>query len=433
MHLIVMHPAGDSCVVASAASPLLGSLPIPRTRLIGRQSERATARTLLLDEAVPLLTLTGPGGVGKTRLALTVAQDVADQFADGVAWVDLASLRDADLVPVAVAGALGIVPGPNRPVLGDLAHHLRPQQTLLVLDNCEHLLAAIAALVATLLASCPALQILAASRAPLHVHGEQVLPIEPLPLPASTGSRRETVAENDAVRLFVERARAVRPSFALTAANAETIAALCRALDGLPLAIELAAARITILSPEALLAQMTDRLSLLSDGPRDAPIRQQTIAATIGWSYDLLSDEAQALFRRLAVFAGGFTLDAAQAVADAGDGPFSTTMRGINTLVEQSLVHRIEGDGEPRFTMLETVRAFALERLRASDEESCTRARHAAWFIDLVASREAWVARVSPARANHPRPARDGIRQSPWGAHMVAGHRRCLRAAGACG
>jgi predicted ATPase len=206
MHLIVVHPAGDSCVVASAASPLLGSLPIPRTRLIGRQSERATARTLLLDEAVPLLTLTGPGGVGKTRLALTVAEEVADQFADGAVWVDLAPLRDADLVPVTVAGALGIVPGPNRPVLEDLAHHLRPQQMLLVLDNCEHLLAASAALVATLLASCPALQILAASRAPLHVHGEQVLSIEPLPLPASTESRWETVAENDAVRLFVERA-----------------------------------------------------------------------------------------------------------------------------------------------------------------------------------------------------------------------------------
>jgi predicted ATPase len=339
-------------VVASAASSLLESLPIPRTRLIGRRSERATARTLLLDEGVPLLTLTGPGGVGKTRVALTVAQDVADQFAGGVVWVDLASLRDADLVPVAVAGALGIVPGPSRPVLGDLTHHLRPQQIMLVLDNCEHLLAAIAALVATLLGSCPALQFLAASRAPLHVHGEQVVPIEPLPLPASTGSTRETVAENDAVRLFVERARAVRPSFALTAANAETIAALCRALDGLPLALELAAARITILSPEALLAQMTDRLALLSDGPRDAPIRQQTIAATIGWSYDLLSDDAQALFRRLAVFAGGFTLSAAQGVGQTGDASFSTTMRGITTLVEQSLVHRIEGDGESRFTML---------------------------------------------------------------------------------
>jgi non-specific serine/threonine protein kinase len=383
-------------VIASAASPLLESLPIPRTRLIGRQSERATARALLLDEAVPLLTLTGPGGVGKTRLALTVARDVADRFADGVVWVDLAPLRDADLVPVTVAGALGIVPAPDRPVLGDLTHHLRPQQTLLVLDNCEHLLAGIAALVAPLLASCPALQFLAASRAPLHVHGEQVLPIEPLPLPAATGSRRESVAENDAVRLFVERARAVRPSFALTAANTGTIAALCRALDGLPLAIELAAARITILSPEALLAQMTDRLSLLSDGPRDAPIRQQTIAATIGWSYDLLSDETRALFRRLAVFAGGFTLSAAQAVSDAGDAPFPTTMRGINALVEQSLVHRIEGDGDPRFTMLETVRAFALERLRASDEESCTRQRHAAWFIDLVTSREAWVAAFLP-------------------------------------
>src|SRR5215213_11931977 len=156
MHLIVMHPAGDSCVIASAASPLLESFPIPRTRLIGRQSERARVSALLLDEAVPLLTMTGPGGVGKTRLALTVAQDVADQFADSVVWVDLAPLRDADLVPVTVAGALRIVPGPSRPVLGDLAHHLRPQQLLLVLDNCELLLAAIPALAASLLSSCPA-------------------------------------------------------------------------------------------------------------------------------------------------------------------------------------------------------------------------------------------------------------------------------------
>jgi non-specific serine/threonine protein kinase len=382
-------------MTASAAS-LLTAPPIPRTRLIGRQTEVASVRALLIEEAVPLLTLTGPGGVGKTRLAQAVAADIARAFADGVVWVDLAPLADAELVPVAVTSAHGIIPRPNRPILGELSDHLRHRQLLLVLDNCEHVLAAVADVVSAVLSACPALQVLTASRAPVRVRGEQVLPVEPLPLPGVTESPGAALAENDAVRLFMERARAVRPGFSLTATNAATSAAVCRALDGLPLAIELAAARITILSPDALLAQMTDRLSLLSDGPRDAPVRHQTIAATIEWSYDLLPDEVQVFFQRLAVFAGGFTLAAAQVVAGVGDSSFPSIMRGINALVEQSLVHRTEGDGEPRFTMLETIRAFALERLRESGEEPCTRERHAAWFIELAASREAWVAAFLP-------------------------------------
>lgn len=382
-------------VDAATASPL-ASLPTPRTRLIGRARGQATARASLLNDGVPLLTLTGPGGVGKTRPALAVAADVADGFADAATWVDLAPLSDPELVPVVIASALGIVPGHDHPVLAELTHHLRPRQLLLVLDNCEHVISGAAEVVAALLTSCPALQILATSRAPLRLRGEHVQPVEPLALPACSASMWEEVAENEAVRLFVERARAVRPGFALTAANAGTVAALCRSLDGLPLAIELAAARTSILSPATLLAQMTDRLSLLSDGPRDAPIRQQTIEAAIGWSYALLPSEAQALFRRLAVFVGGFTLEAARAVVLDGNASVPATVRGINALAEQCLVHRVEAGVETRFAMLETIRAFALARLRESEEEARARAGHAAWCIELAESTQARVAPFLP-------------------------------------
>ncbi|MCA9877918.1 MAG: AAA family ATPase, partial [Thermomicrobiales bacterium] len=229
-------------------------------------------------------TLTGPGGVGKTRLALAIAEDAREHFADGLIWVDLAPLADPNAVTMAVISALGITPYPQRPVLTTLTRDLASRQVLLVLDNCEHVLSGAASLTAALITACPALQILTTSRSPLQVRGEQVWPVAPLPVPDLMASQ-EDVASNAAVRLFVERARAARPEFTLSARTCEPVAALCRALDGLPLAIELAAARSAILSPEALLAQMTDRLALLSDGPRDAPIRQQTMEAAIAWSY----------------------------------------------------------------------------------------------------------------------------------------------------
>jgi predicted ATPase len=242
-------------LVTAATGPPPGSLPHSRTRLIGRDHERAAARAFLLDEAVPLLTLTGPGGVGKTRLALAIAHEAIEDFADGVVWVDFAPLADPALVPATMARALGIVPVPDRPLADQLAHALQPRQTLLLLDNCEHVLVATATLVATLLTGCPALQVLATSRAPLHIRAEQTLAIDPLPVPfAESASPPEALGQNDAVALFVERAHAVRPSFALTEANAAPVAAICRHLDGLPLAIELAAARLRILSPDALLA-----------------------------------------------------------------------------------------------------------------------------------------------------------------------------------
>jgi non-specific serine/threonine protein kinase len=367
-------------VVASASSLLSGSIPIPRTRLIGREVEREAARKLLLDEALPLLTMTGPGGVGKTRLALAITDDVAAHFVDGVVWVDLAPLADPALVPAGVAAALGLRPASDTPIGDVLIHALHPRQTLLLLDNCEHLVDAAADLLGSLLARCPALQVLATSRAPLHLHVEQLLPVDPLPLPEDE-VLLSIVEQNEAVQLFSERTRAVRPAFALTEANAATVAAICRQLDGLPLAIELAAARSTVLSPEALLAQMSDRLQLLTHGARDLPARQRTIAATIAWSYDLLDADAQALFRRLAVFAGGFTLEAVEAVAASPGVAQRHIVTTLEVLVAQGLVRRLDGETEPRFTMLETIRAFGLDQLDATGERDRAQDAHAAHII----------------------------------------------------
>lgn len=378
-------------MVAPVTANRGGSLPHPRTLLIGREAERAAAGVFLLDDAVPLLTLTGPGGVGKTRLALAIAHDVAEQFADGVAWVDLAALRDPALVPAALANVFDLTPAMHQPIAEALVRFLRPQQTLLLLDNCEHLLTGVAAVVAVLLGACPALQVLATSRAPLRLRGEQEFSVNPLPLPPVAAQSLESLAQNEAVRLFNERARAVRREFMLSEKNAASIAAICQRLDGLPLAIELAAARSTILSPAALLAQMTDRLHLLEGGPRDLPPRQQTMRDAIAWSYDLLDAEVQSLFRCLAIFSGGFDLDAVVAVSGIA---LHDAQDGLRVLVDHSLVQRDAAIGSPsdadglRFRLLETIRQFGLERLAAHQEEQGAHAAHAAYFLELATQGE---------------------------------------------
>src|SRR5215208_2901032 len=338
-------------MVASAPALQYGSRPTPRTRLIGRETERAAAHAYLLDDAVPLLTLTGPGGVGKTRLALAIAADVAPQFADGVVWVDLAPLTDPKLVVTTVATALGATPDTDQSVMEALLFCLHPKQCLLLLDNCEHLLAAVAELVSALLARCPALQVLTTSRATLHVSGEQILPIPPLAVPRS-GSALPIMREVPAAALFVQRSRAVDPQFVLTEQNAGAVAEICQRLDGLPLAIELAAARSNLLSPAALLALLSERLQVLGTGPRDAPARHQTMQVAIAWSYDLLPADEQDLFRRLAVFAGGWTLEAAAAVSTM---PLPEMLERLQHLSDQALITQVDHADALRFTMLETI------------------------------------------------------------------------------
>jgi predicted ATPase/DNA-binding CsgD family transcriptional regulator len=393
----------------AALSPLPAAFPHPRTRLIGREMERATAQSLLLEEAVPLLTLTGPGGVGKTRLALTIAADVVDHFADGLVWVDLAPLSDPALVPATVATTLGLPSGPDRSVREALVAHLHAKQFLLIIDNGEHLLDAVGDVVVMVLGACPAVQVLVTSRAPLHVRGEQVFPVEPLTPPLAEETDLETLSANAAVRLFTERAQAVWPAFRLDGANVAAVAALCRALDGLPLAIELAAARSTLFSPEALLAQMSDRLRWLSGGPRDLPPRQRTVRDTIGWSYNLLPPETQRLFRLLAIFVGGFTLDAVEAVArnaKHGDGDVTATMAA---LVDHGLVRRVDHGLSPRCTLLETIREFGREQLAAHGELAGIREAHAAWCLALAEAAEPhlggpeqghWLARLETEHDN---------------------------------
>lgn len=371
--------------MAASDRVVRGGLPVVRTALIGREHEVVTARTLLLDAAVPVLTLTGPGGIGKTRLALTIAQDVDCHFANGVVWVDLAPIRDASLVSVALAHALGITPVPGDPLVAQLVQTLHSQQILLLLDNCEHVLAVTADLVANLLAACPALQVLATSRAPLRIRSEQILPVEPLALldlnPPLTIAPRLPPA---AVTLFVERAQSVRPSFALTDSNTATVSEICRRLDGLPLAIELAAARVRIFPPELLLAQMDDRLQLLTGGPRDLPLRHQALRDTIAWSYDLLEPSVRRVFRHLAIFAGGFTWEAARAVLEPERRVTHEFTAAISALIDLALVRQIETETGPRFAMLETIREFGLSELSGAGELPVVCVAHARFFAALA-------------------------------------------------
>ena len=350
------------------------NLPVQPTPLIGRERELETVSELLGRDDVRLLTLTGAGGAGKTRLALQAAAELVEEFPQGVYLVTLEPVADPALLLPTISQTIGARE------TAKLSDFLAARRTLLVLDNLEHLLEATPAL-STLLAAAPQLKLLVTSRTPLHLSGEHELQVPPLELPDPAHlPDAEALSQYEAVELFVERARAVKADFAITNANAPAVAEICVRLDGLPLAIELAAARAKLLSPQALLARLEQRFDLLTGGPRDQPERRQTLRATIDWSYGLLGPDEQTLFTRLAVFEGGCTLEAAEAVC--GDGGLLTT---LSTLIDNNLlVQEEQPDGEPRFTMLETIHAYALELLGDSEAADALRRRHTNYFVALA-------------------------------------------------
>jgi predicted ATPase/class 3 adenylate cyclase/DNA-binding XRE family transcriptional regulator len=404
------------------------NLPAQPTALIGREQAIATVCGLLRRADVRLVTLTGPGGMGKTRLALQAAAELLDDYEDGVWFVNLAPISDPALVAATVAQALGVRERGGWPLLDQLKDYLSEKQLLLLLDNFEQVAAA-APLVGELLVAALRLNVLATSRMSLHLSGEREFGVSPLGLPPQPIPRETTeviaiggpprrpsettvaeLTQYEAVRLFIERAQAVKADFAVNNANAPAVAEICYRLDGLPLAIELAAARVKLFPPEALLTRLGSRLKLLTGGARDLPERQQTIRNTIDWSYQLLEESEKKLFTRLGVFVGGYTLEAAEAVCNADGDLRMDVVDGIAALLDQSMVRQEEGlEGEPRFTMLETLREYAVERLEASGEAEPLRRRHAEYYLTLAETAElylfgaeqvAWLDRLEAAHDN---------------------------------
>ncbi len=373
-------------VVETASS----SLPVQRTGFLGREKEVAAAEQLLLRPDVSLVTITGPGGIGKTRLAVQLASRLAEHFSGGTYFVSLSSLSDPGLLASVIVQALGIREAGTQSPMEVLKASLRRSgraPKLLLLDNFEHLIEAVPTLV-ELLSVASKLKVLVTSRSALHVYGENEFPVPPLALPEQSVATVEVLSQSPAVALFVQRAVAAKPDFQLTPENAAAVAEICARLDGLPLAIELAAARVKVLSPTAMRTRLSSRLQLLTGGARDMPQRHQTLRAAMDWSYDLLTPTEQRLFRRLSVFVGGCTLEGAEAVCDAKGDLGLDVLNGMESMVDKSLAQRDEqADGEPRFVMLETIREYALEKLEVSGEKALTKRAHAAYCLVLAEER----------------------------------------------
>ena len=415
-----------------ASEPRPNNLPVQRTAFIGREHEATALRQLLSRVDVQLVTLTGPGGIGKTRLALQVAGDAAAEFPGGVCFVPLSAVSDRALIASTIAQALGVRETGNQSSQESLKEYVSglDQPTLLLLDNFEHLVSA-APVITELLTTGPKLKVAVTSQAPLHVYGEHEFPVPPLALPdLKLIPPLEVLSRLPAVALFVERAQAVKREFALTKENAPAVASICARLDGLPLAIELAAARIKLLSPSAMLARLESRLNLLTGGARDLPTRQQTLRSTVDWSHGLLNAAEQTLFRRLSVFTGGCTLEGVEAVCDTKSDLGLDILDGMTSMVDKSLAQQVEQvDVETRFIMLSTIREYALERLAESGDESTTRRAHAAYYLvlaeegaeDVVAHPE-WLDRFEIEHDNF-RTALDhliGTGDAEWGLRLGA-------------
>ena len=388
----------------------INNLPVQRTAFLGREAEAASLLALLRQSDTRLVTLTGPGGIGKTRLAVQAASAMAAEFPGGACFVPLAAVSEPSLIASTISQALGLHESANQSPQDILEEYLRGlrEPMLLLLDNFEHLVAA-APWIARLLSAGPKLKVIVTSQAPLHVYGENEFPVPPFAVPdAKATPSVEELARVPAVALFVERARAVKREFELTSANSAAVASICARLDGLPLAIELAAARAKLLSPSAMLARLESSLSLLTGGARDLPVRQQTLRGTVEWSYRLLNAAEQTLFRRLSVFAGGCTLEAVEAVCDTKGDLGADVLDAMASMVDKSLVQQVEpAEGETRFHMLATIREYALERLRESGEEPATRRAHAAYCLVLaeegaekVSAQPEWMARFEAEHDN---------------------------------